>query len=61
MPILVDSSVWIDYFNSGVNSSRLDELIDENIVVTNAFILAELIPFLRPESVTSGWEGGARY
>jgi predicted nucleic acid-binding protein len=46
MQILVDTSIWIDYFKSGFNSSNLDILIDENLIVTNDIILAELIPFL---------------
>jgi len=47
MQVLVDSSIWIDYFRDGKNSSKLDYLIDENIVVINDLILAELVPFLR--------------
>ena len=47
MSILVDSSIWIDYFRDGNRSSKLDNLIDENLVVTNDIILAELIPFLK--------------
>ena len=47
MSILVDTSIWIDYFRSGNNSEKLDFLIDENLIVTNDLILAELIPFLR--------------
>ncbi len=47
MQILVDTSIWIDYFKSGVNSNDLDILIDENLVVTNDIILAELIPLLK--------------
>lgn len=47
MPVLVDTSIWVDYFRSGSNSEQLDFLIDENLVVTNDLILAELIPFLR--------------
>jgi len=46
MQTLVDTSVWIDYFRSGSQSSDLDFLIDENLVVTNDIILTELIPFL---------------
>lgn len=46
MELLVDSSVWIDYFRSGGNSKDLDFLIDENVIVTNDIILAELIPYL---------------
>jgi predicted nucleic acid-binding protein len=47
MQVLVDSSVWIDYFRGGGNSDKLDFLIDENILVINNLILAELIPFLK--------------
>ncbi|MBF0201230.1 MAG: PIN domain-containing protein [Desulfamplus sp.] len=47
MKILVDTSVWIDYFRTGLNSGDLDILIDENILVINDIILAELIPFLK--------------
>jgi len=47
MEVLVDTSIWIDYFRGGKNSSDLDELIDENIIVTNDIILAELIPYLK--------------
>ena len=47
MQVLVDSSVWVDYFRGGGNSDKLDFLIDENILVINDLILAELIPFLR--------------
>jgi len=45
--VLVDTSVWIDYFRAGNNSSDLDALIDENLVTTNDLILAELIPYLK--------------
>jgi predicted nucleic acid-binding protein len=47
MSILVDTSIWIEYFRSGSNSEKLDFLIDENIVVINDLILAELVPFLK--------------
>ncbi len=47
MQVLVDSSVWVDYFRDGGNSEKLDFLIDENILVINDLILAELIPFLK--------------
>jgi hypothetical protein len=47
MPVLVDTSVWIEYFRSGKNSAKLDFLIDENLIVMNDLILAELVPFLR--------------
>ena len=47
MPVLVDTSVWVEYFNKGDNFEKLDLIIDENLVVTNDLILAELIPFLK--------------
>ncbi len=47
MHILVDSSVWIDYFRSGTRTSELDTLIEENIVAINEVILAEIIPPLQ--------------
>ena len=47
MGVLVDTSIWIDYFRAGDNSKDLDYLIDENIIVTNDIILAELVPYLK--------------
>ncbi|MFQ5584619.1 MAG: PIN domain-containing protein [Calditrichia bacterium] len=47
MNILVDSSVWIDYFRSGVKSEKLDGYIDQNLICINDLILAELVPFLK--------------
>ena len=47
MTVLVDTSVWIEYFSTGINSEKLDFLIDENLIVTNDLILAELVPFLK--------------
>jgi predicted nucleic acid-binding protein len=46
MAVLVDTSIWIDYFRSGVHSEKLDYLIDENLLVTNDLILTELLPLL---------------
>lgn len=45
MRVLVDSSVWIDYFR-GVNTGTLDHVIDAGLVTVNDLILAELIPAL---------------
>ena len=47
MSILVDSSVWIDYFRDGKYSNQLDYYIEQNIISTNDLILAELIPALK--------------
>lgn len=47
MSVLVDTSIWIKYFRSGNNSEKLDFLIDENLIVINDLILAELVPSLK--------------
>ena len=47
MPVLVDTSIWVEYFRNGANSEKLDFLIDENLIVINDLILAELIPYLK--------------
>lgn len=46
MDILVDSSVWINYFRTGHLSNKLDYFIDQNVICTNNLILAELVPAL---------------
>jgi predicted nucleic acid-binding protein len=46
MPVLVDTSIWIEYFKGGNRSEKLDFLIDENLIVVNDLILAELVPSL---------------
>lgn len=47
MPIIVDTSVWVEYFRHGNSSAKLDFLIDEDLIVINDLILAELVPFLK--------------
>ena len=47
MTVLVDTSIWIEYFRSGNHSEKLDFLIDENLIVINDLILAELVPSLK--------------
>jgi len=42
--VLVDTSVWIDYFRGAGSATVVDRLIEENLVATNDLILAELIP-----------------
>ena len=44
MSVLVDSSIWVEYFRGSANDGRLDFLIEENLVVVNDLILAELVP-----------------
>jgi len=46
VPVLVDTSVWINYFRGETGAEKLDLLIDENLIVINDLILAELTPFL---------------
>jgi len=45
--VLVDSSVWVNYFKGNTDSDALDILIDKNLILTNDIILAELVPFLK--------------
>lgn len=47
MAVLVDTTVWVEFFRSGKNLERLDFLLDENLVATNELVLTELVPFLR--------------
>jgi predicted nucleic acid-binding protein len=44
--ILIDTSVWIEYFRNADNVLVLDELINQDRICINEIILAELIPFL---------------
>jgi len=46
MGVLLDTSVWINYFNGGTDSDKVDLLIDENLIVINDIVLAELVPYL---------------
>jgi len=47
MDVLVDTSIWIDYFRGSEKARDLDLLIDENLLVINDIILAELVPYLK--------------
>jgi predicted nucleic acid-binding protein len=42
--VLVDTSVWIDYFAGEEKAGRLSNLLDTNHVCINDLILAEIIP-----------------
>ena len=46
MSVLIDSSTWVDYFRGAGRSDAIDFLIEENLLVTNDLILAELVPAL---------------
>ena len=42
--VLVDSSVWVDYFKSSDKYPIVDDLIDDYRICTNDIILTELLP-----------------
>ncbi len=42
--VLVDSSVWIEYFKGNQKTLPLNKLLDLNNICVNDLILAELIP-----------------
>ncbi len=56
MSVLVDSSVWIDYFRGETSAERLDVFIEDGLILTNELILAELLPhmLIRKEKKLSG-------
>ncbi|EOQ97831.1 PIN domain protein [Leptospira wolbachii serovar Codice str. CDC] len=47
--VLLDSSVWIEYFrdSNAKVSSEVDKLIDIGNIFTNQLILTEIIPYLK--------------
>ncbi|MFZ4617268.1 MAG: PIN domain-containing protein [Rectinemataceae bacterium] len=45
--VLVDSSIWIDYFKGVGSSLPLDALIETNDLCVNDLILAELLPSIK--------------
>ena len=54
--VLIDSSVWIEYFKSG-GIEKLDRLIEEDLACINELILTELVPALRLKNETEILEG----
>lgn len=50
--ILVDTSVWIDYFNGIINAQteKLDELLTSDIIITGDIILAEILQGFKKDS-----------
>jgi len=47
LSVLVDSSVWIDYFRGTGQADEVDMLIEDNLLVINDLIMAELVPPLQ--------------
>jgi len=57
--ILVDTSVWIDFFNGTdtLQTHTLDHLLDTELVITGDIILAELLQGFRSDSdFRQAWE-----
>lgn len=50
--IVVDSSVWIDYFNGRINpeTDALDSLLSGNLLLTGDLILAEVLQGFRTDA-----------
>jgi len=50
--ILVDSSVWIDYFRGTVSpeTNRLDSLLSEEVLITGDLIITEVLQGFQPEA-----------
>ncbi len=46
MQVLVDSSVWLDFFAGKEKATSLIDLIDANQVCVNDLILTELLPYI---------------
>ena len=44
--ILVDTSIWIDYFRNGNTADALDKLIESDMICINDVILSELLPYI---------------
>jgi len=44
MSLLIDSSVWIDFFRGEGLADQLEQAIEENLAAINDLILTELIP-----------------
>ena len=42
--VLIDTAIWIDYFNNGERYQIIENLIDSNLVVINEIILSEILP-----------------
>ncbi|MFP4385416.1 MAG: PIN domain-containing protein [Spirochaetia bacterium] len=45
--VLVDTSIWIEYFKSSKKHTSLEPLIMDNQICINDLILTEILPFLQ--------------
>ena len=44
--ILIDTSIWIEFFKGNPETADINEFIDNNDICTNSIILAELRPII---------------
>ena len=54
--VLIDSSVWIEYFKNG-QPAALDQLIAEELACINEIIFTELAPILKKRGEITALEG----
>jgi predicted nucleic acid-binding protein len=54
--VLIDSSVWIEYFKAG-GIDKLDRLIEEDLACVNELIMTELMPAATLKNETDILEG----
>ena len=47
MRVLIDSSVWIDFFRRTSPANRLPSLLTEDLAVVNELVMAEIVPALK--------------
>jgi predicted nucleic acid-binding protein len=50
MSYIIDSNIWIEYFNRGNYFDAVSDLLNNNEVYINKIILAELIPSARSKN-----------
>lgn len=48
--ILVDSTIWIDYFNSSLHTDYLDWALDQTLILVGDLILAEVLQGFRKDA-----------
>jgi predicted nucleic acid-binding protein len=54
--VLVDSSIWIQFFAGNPETDPLDELLEQDLVLINDAIRAEIVPFLLAKEETEAKE-----
>jgi predicted nucleic acid-binding protein len=49
--VLVDSSIWIEFFKKGAHQQTIIDLINKGLLATCGLIKAELIPFFKTSQI----------